>query len=108
MTYLGQVQRLLLDVALVSHLSDDATKSIDLMNQLALGWPSHGWVARLPCNSIQIQSQQHGLRTHVGSCYCSFAASMARPHHNDIEVLLRSAAESLALQAPSVPISLNF
>jgi hypothetical protein len=42
----------------VGESADHASEGINLMNQLALGGASNGWIAGLPGNPIKVQRKQ--------------------------------------------------
>jgi hypothetical protein len=84
---LGQIQCLLLHVALVCHFANDSTKRVDLVHQLALCWTTDRRIAGLPCNTVQVECHQHGLCSHCRRCNRSLAASVSCSDHDNIVLL---------------------
>mmetsp|Transcript_6578 Transcript_6578/g.18941 ORF Transcript_6578/g.18941 Transcript_6578/m.18941 type:complete len:372 (+) Transcript_6578:1449-2564(+) len=84
---LGEVEHVLLQIAAVRHAPYLAPERINLVHKLRLGWPSHGRVARLPGNSVQVQRQQQRLGTRPGGCKRCLAPGVSAAHHHNIVVL---------------------
>lgn len=59
------------------------------MHELALGGTAYCWIARLPCNAVQVEREEHGLGAHFCSGQSSLTTGMASAHDDHVVRLIR-------------------